>query len=107
MSDENGTTATGGLHGITEDTPGHAGSPRGAGSIDGISSAGASSDTAENSRITGGTQITLETAEANEDQEPQTPTPQPNALSWEEQDEQREKGMGGSEDGGVTGEHEF
>lgn len=106
MSDNNATTATGGLHGITEDTPGHAGTPQEAGSIDGISALGTPPDTAEATRITGGTQITLETAGA-EEQAPETPTPQPNALSWKEQDEQREKGMGGSEDGGVTGEHEF
>lgn len=99
-------TATGGLHGITGDTPEGAGTPSGAGSVDGISGAGEPPRTAEESRTTGGTQITLENAGATPPEAQTTDQTHP-ALSREEQQEQREKGLGDSEDGGVTGEHNF
>ena len=105
MTDD-GMTATGGLHGITEDTPERAGAPTGAGSIDGISAAGDPPATAEESRTTGGTQITLENSEAAPPAAQDADQTRP-ALSREEQEEQREKGLGDSEDGGVTGEHNF
>ncbi|SMB90578.1 hypothetical protein [Deinococcus hopiensis] len=100
---EDGMTATGGLHGITQDTPETAGTPTGAGSVDGISAAGDPPATAEESRTTGGTLITAERGGAEGgDAAPAHP-----ALARAEQEEQREKGMGDSEDGGVTGEHNF
>ncbi|WP_345454476.1 hypothetical protein [Deinococcus aluminii] len=44
MTDD-GVTATGGLRGITEDTPEQAGAPGEAGGIDGVSAAGARTET--------------------------------------------------------------
>lgn len=42
---DDGATATGGMRGITEDSPGHAGVPGEAGGIDGVSAAGAPPET--------------------------------------------------------------
>ncbi|MEF2277075.1 hypothetical protein V3W47_02115 [Deinococcus sp. YIM 134068] len=46
MTDD-GSLATGGMTGITEDTPGHAGAPGEAGSIEGISAFGDDTETPE------------------------------------------------------------
>lgn len=65
-----GATATGGMSGITKDTPGHAGVPGEAGGIDGVSAAGAPPETydvsgnADDADGTGGSTKPDEGAEA-------------------------------------------
>ncbi|WP_019587958.1 hypothetical protein [Deinococcus apachensis] len=58
-----GATATGGLRGITEDTPDQAGVPGEAGSIDGVSAAGAPPETYDVSGNAGDTRGTGESTE--------------------------------------------
>lgn len=87
MTDD-GTTATGGLSGITEDTPGHAGAPGEAGSIDGVSAFGGEPETGE--------------AGAFEPHPGNTEASSADLDAWTTSTE-RGEGLVTGDDGGVTG----
>lgn len=63
MTDD-GATATGGMRGILDDTPGHAGTPGEAGSVDGVSAFGGEPETGEAEAFTAPDRDSPETTDA-------------------------------------------
>ncbi|WP_216323783.1 hypothetical protein [Deinococcus aestuarii] len=91
MTDDGGA-ATGGMRGITDDTPEHAGAPGEAGSVDGVSAFGGEPETGESGA-----------ARAHAGDPPQNPEAVTADLDAWTASTERAKGLVTGPDGGVTG----